>query len=94
MGFNQIAEALGRQARRQLLLELLDHNPVAESNVQNSTGSEIALVHTHLPKLESMGYIVWNREPRTILKGPDWEEIEPVVQLLGNNREQLPEDTF
>lgn len=94
MGFDQVADALRHQTRRQILVELVDHNPVAVSNVCESDGSEIQLIHTHLPKLDSMEYIVWDREQETIVKGPNWGEIEPVVRLLNNNRGQIPNDTF
>ncbi len=94
MGFTDVAEALGQQARRQLLLELLEHNPVADNGIHVSDGSDLQLIHTHLPKLDNMGYIDWNRAESTVVKGPNWEEIEPVVQLLDKNREQIPADTF
>lgn len=94
MGFNQVAEAFCHPLRRRILLELLDHNPVAERAMRESKASEIQLIHNHLPKLDSMGYIVWNRDDETIVKGPNWDEIEPVIRLLDNNRGDLPEDTF
>ena len=94
MGFNQVAEALGHPVRRRILVELVDHNPVADNGVRESEASDVQLIHTHLPKLDSTGYIVWNRDAETIIKGPSWEEIEPVVRLLRDNRERLPNDTF
>lgn len=94
MGFNQVADALGHQDRRQILVELLDHNPVAEGSARASEGSDIVLAHAHLPKLDDMGYIDWDREDETIVKGENWDEIEPVIRLLSDNRERIPSDTF
>ncbi len=100
MGFDRIAEALRDQTRRQLLVELLDHNPVARptSEAENETREneerEIQLIHNHLPRLDAMGYIVWDRSQENIIKGPNWNEIEPVVRLLSDNRERLPNNTF
>jgi hypothetical protein len=94
MGFDQLADALGHQARRQILVELMEHNPVSESGLEGSAVSEIELIHSHLPKLDEMDYIVWDRESQTIMKGPIWEEIEPVVHLLRDNPERIPRDTF
>lgn len=94
MGFDQVADALGHRARRAILLELVDHNPVAESGVRENDVSEIELIHNHFPKLDSMGYIVWDRDQKTIVKGPNWEEIEPVVRLLSDNQGRIPDDTF
>lgn len=70
-------------------LEAVTKNGAQEDEVQ-----ELQLTHTHLPKLDDMGYIVWDRDHGTIVKGPNWEEIEPVVRLLSDNRDQIPTDTF
>lgn len=94
MGFDQVADALGDQTRRHILVELLDHASVAVSRARERGDSEIELIHSHLPKLDSLEYISWNRKQGTIVKGPNWDEIEPVVRLLDNNQEQLPTDTF
>ncbi|RQG87037.1 hypothetical protein EA462_15465 [Natrarchaeobius halalkaliphilus] len=100
MGFDDITEALGGRARRQVLVELQDHNPVdqpeavTKNSAQEDEVQELQLTHTHLPKLDDMGYIVWDRDHGTIIKGPNWEEIEPVVRLLSDNRDQIPNDTF
>ena len=94
MGFDQLADALGHQARRQILVELMKHNPVSESGLEGSGVSKTELIHSHLPKLDEMDYIVWDRESQTIIKGPIWEEIEPVVRLLRDNPERIPRDTF
>lgn len=100
MGFNRIADALGAQARRRILVELLDHNPVgqtetiAKTDVRKKEVREVQLLHVHLPKLDDMGYIVWDRDHGNIVKGPNWEEIEPVIRLLSDNRDEIPVDTF
>ncbi len=100
MRFDTIAEALGNQTRRRILLELLYHNPVGEpeavskNDARGAENRELELIHLHLPKLDDMDYIAWDRENQTILKGPNWEEIEPVVRLLNDNEDRLPDDTF
>jgi len=50
----------------------------------------IGLHHTHLPKLESSGYVEWNRDEGTVVKGPNWAEIKPVLELLRDNEHDLP----
>jgi hypothetical protein len=98
MGFDTIADALGDQTRRNILLKLLDHNPVkpleAMATHDTREDEKLQLIHTHLPKLDDMGYVTWDRENETIVKGPNWEAIEPVVRLLSDNRERIPSDTF
>ena len=100
MGFDQIADALGNQARRHILVELLEHNPLKPSEAMATHGTrendelEVLLLHSHLPKLDALDYILWDMENGTITKGANWGEIEPVVRLLSENRERTPPDTF
>jgi hypothetical protein len=49
------------------------------------------LVHVHLPKLADRGYISWNREENTISKGPNWDDIAPLLELIDTHRDELPE---
>ena len=94
-------DALSNPYRRQLLVALLDHNPQDDSNrdplhvVSDAEEPDVLqteLVHHHLPKLEELGYIEWDRETNEIKKGPDWEEISPLLELIENHRDELPED--
>lgn len=98
-GFDEIADALGHQERRRIVVELMEHNPVAQREAvekasRPSRGSEVELVHRHLPKLDHIGYIDWDQDSGTITKGPYWKDIKPVVQMLTDQRDQLPNDTF
>jgi hypothetical protein len=98
MGFDKIADALGHQTRRNILLELVDDNPLqpleALATHDPREDEKLQLIHIHLPKLDDMGYVTWDREDETVVKGSNWEEIEPVVRLLSDNSERIPSDTF
>ena len=48
--------------------------------------------HTHIPKLADMGFVEWDRETGTLSKGTNWSEIEPLLELLRDNRDELPEE--
>ena len=50
------------------------------------------LYHVHLPKLEERGYITWDRDADEISHGPNYEEIEPLVTLMGDHEDELPAD--
>ncbi|WP_431357866.1 hypothetical protein [Halobaculum rarum] len=50
----------------------------------------MSLYHTHLPKLEKFGYIKWNEAEKTIQRGPQWEEIEPLLELIHSHLCELP----
>jgi cytochrome c553 len=47
------------------------------------------LHHVHLPKLEDYGLIEWNRTSDLIAKGPRFDEIEPLLDVLADNQEVL-----
>lgn len=94
MSFDDITEALGSHSRRQVLLELVEHNPLSTTQFAESRDAQVNLFHNHLPKLDSLGYIVWDRDQGTVVKGPDWEEIEPMIRLIQTNDDALPPDTL
>lgn len=93
--------ALSNSYRRQLLVALLEHNPqddydrdplnIVSEDVEPEV-LELSLYHRHLPKLEQMGFVTWDRETNEIRKGPDWNEIEPLLTLMYDHRDELPED--
>jgi len=94
-------EALSNSYRRELLLALLEHNPQDDDDRDpldiidpplEPEVLEIELFHKHLPKLEDRGFIEWDRDTGKIAKGPDWEDIEPVLRLITNHRDELPAD--
>lgn len=85
-------EALAQEQRRTLLLDLLESNPQdtgLESGIieQPPTDAEqrvqIAMYHTHLPKLEDSGYIEWNKNVHEVVTGPRFEEIRPLLKCIG-----------
>ncbi len=98
---DQIFEGLADPYRRQLLVALLDHNPqddrdrdpldIVADDIEPET-LEIELIHKHLPKLEEMGYIRWNKETNEISKGPDWDDVEPLLTLIYDHQDELPDE--
>jgi len=85
-------DALANEHRRTLLVALLDENPqrgTVSPSVENDVGElktksrvETMLYHTHLPKLEEYGFIRWNRDTQDISKGPQFENIRPLLECL------------
>ncbi|MFC7202767.1 ArsR family transcriptional regulator [Haloferax namakaokahaiae] len=86
--------------RRQILLAvLLGPTEGIDWMVRDLNGSRkhpqqlrTELYHIHLPKLDTAGYIYWNRETWALERGPRFHEIEPMLQLLLDNTDQLPSD--
>ena len=102
---NRLGELLGALAdpyRRELLFALMEHNPQDgdDSDPLNiHPEGEDAFTHLnismgHLPKLDEMGIIDWDQDDNSISKGPDWEEFEPLLQLIAENKERLPKEWF
>lgn len=81
-------DALRDPARRVVLRTLLDD--AAETSIDDivrtigTRNIEGALHHNHLPKLESAGYVEWDRGSNTVSRGPNFFEVEPFVRLLNS----------
>lgn len=98
--FDDMLYALSNPYQRQLLLALLEHNPQDDndhdplnllSGIEEAEVLQSELVHNHLPKLDDMGYISWNRTTNKISKGPNWDDIAPVLKLMYDNQDDLPD---
>lgn len=85
---NGFAEAMGHEYRRRILFMLHSEGaPLAVPDDLNTTGHEserfhLSLLHIHLPKLEAMGFITWDRELGTIERGERFECLEPLLEVL------------
>lgn len=94
---DQMLDHLSTRHRRLILLSLKHGGSTMKTDVllrgtDDEETAEIALVHNHLPKLEEAGYITWNRETGEISKGPHFDEIEPLLDLIENHADELPPD--
>lgn len=91
-------EALSHPCRRRLLFELYEEVNSRSGAAINYTNTRsfdiekgrIRLYHSHLPKLEGAGYIEWNKAEKTIQRGPRWDEIEPLLELIHSHLYELP----
>lgn len=92
---------LANQYRRRLLIALLEHNPQADDDpqlpsdldfgVEDVETLKIHMTHSHLPKLEEAGVIEWDQETNTIRKGARFNEIRPLLELMQNHADELPD---
>ena len=97
--FDELLDAVGHVQRRKLLVALLSHNPQDDEPVvidaDESADEEFArlveMQHVHLPKLEEYGLIDWNRETNEVSKGPQFDEIRPLLELLRDHEDELPD---
>lgn len=89
---DNIFDALRDEHRRELLFDLLEHNP--QSVMKQSTANrqteqadadrqlQIAMYHTHLPKLEDYGFIQWKKNAHEVTKGPQFGELRPLLEWM------------
>lgn len=97
-GVGRVLEALGKSHRRRILIELrygrVNHvdDVVMRGGGSDPTGSELQLRHTHLPKLVDRGYIEWDPDTGEISRGPNYHEIEPLLDLIERHGDELPPD--
>jgi hypothetical protein len=86
-GTDDLLDALASATRRRLLLELLERDRGANDGLAvddfadalaDDTGtwrSRIDLQHRHLPKLERLGLVRWDRVDAVVTRGPAFAEV-------------------
>ena len=100
ISFDDMVDSLADVQRRKLLVALLEHNPqddapvVIADSAKESEAVErlISMRHVHLPKLVDYGFIEWNEETHEVMKGPKFDEIRPLLELLDSHEDELPAD--
>jgi hypothetical protein len=92
-------DALGHPYRRRLLLLVgergRDEDEVPVEAVAHDDedldllGTE--LYHVHLPRLAEAGYVEWDRDLESVRRGPNFGEVAPLLALMRERREALPD---
>jgi hypothetical protein len=89
--------------RRRLLLYLADKNPedvddipehirVADHFDDDERRALVELLRTeHLPLLEANGVIEWDRDEDVIVRGERFDEIRPILELIADQGDELPD---
>lgn len=98
---DQLFSVLRHPLRRRILFRLSERTPCTDGDLPVGvfgTGADepdvltIQLRHVHFPKLEDAGYIEWDKSADSVRRGPKFDDIEPVVGLLRDQREAFPAD--
>ncbi|MFD1644529.1 helix-turn-helix domain-containing protein [Haloarchaeobius litoreus] len=92
-------ESLAAEDRRRLLDELVERD--GRSAVQlpddlatageDEAAMHLRMRHIHLPKLAEAGFVDWDRERHTVRPGPCFDDVEPLLRLLRDHADELPE---
>ncbi|QLD88598.1 hypothetical protein HWV07_05950 [Natronomonas salina] len=62
----------------------------SDAEISGADKSHVRLYHVHLPMLVEYGFVEWDRESNTVVKGARFDAIRPVLELLEENHETLP----
>lgn len=93
---DRVFDALRDHQRRLVLLELWAGRAERVSDVlpggTDARTAAIELEHNHLPRLSEVGYVGWNRETGKLWRGPAFDEVEPLLELLAAHAEELPSE--
>jgi len=95
----RLFDALRHPYRRRILMLVSEHNPRDEEefSVEDLATEDddlelltTELFHAHLPKLAEAGYIEWNEDTHTVRRGPNFDDIAPLLRLMHEHRDELP----
>jgi hypothetical protein len=50
----------------------------------------LSMHHVHLPKLEDRGFVRVDRERNRIRRGPNFDDIEPLLRVIDDHTDELP----
>jgi len=83
-------DAVAVKQRRRLLFALLECDEGSEQFALVPDGGRfdpdeefrLSMKHVHLPKLADLGYVDWDRESDTVTRGPQFDAVEPLLEVL------------
>ena len=93
-GMDRVLDSLRDRRRRLILLMMNDGTVRREADVMvrgsDPETIETELRRSHLPALDEAGYIEWDPDTGEISKGPRFDEIVPLLDLIENHADELP----
>jgi hypothetical protein len=92
--------AVAHPQRRRVLFARFDHPEGVDSHDLSGDGApeggradrrRVALRHDHLPRLSERGFVDWDRDDGTLRRGPRFDEVRPLLELLAKRSSDLPD---
>lgn len=91
---DEVFHAMSNDCRRRVLRALSAHDPtgpplsIPEDIARETEDAEqlaVSLHHSHLPKLEQLGFIEYDQSTRTVVRGPQFDELQPILSLIDSH---------
>jgi hypothetical protein len=100
-GLDTAFALLADPARRRLLVTLWEHDdgsgtkPIPLDRLlgdREHRTMRVRMYHVHLPKLADERIVEWDRESNTVATGPRFDVVRPLLELLENNPNAVPNE--
>lgn len=90
--FDDCLRALEHERRREVLTALIDaESPLSVTALADGEErGRLALNHHHLPVLADGGYVDWDRDTGRVRRGPRFDEIGTLLDLLRTHEDDFP----
>lgn len=98
--WDRLHQVLASQERRMIVYSLLDapqerRIPLPDAALMPESSwdrerASIRLQHDHLPQLAEAGYVRWERDPFCVQRGPRFEEVEVMFELIHDSIDRFP----
>lgn len=94
---DQTFDILRHSSRRRILMRLYHHSGPGKASIDptdfipedaNQEQIQSELYHTHLPRLDDSGFVDWDRHRDLIMRGPQFEELYPFLDLLEESEDR------
>ncbi|WP_135822239.1 hypothetical protein [Halostella litorea] len=99
--WDEVFRALSAEPRRQMVVALLEAPPDRELSLPEAANPPyrlmdpedlyVELKHSHLPLLESAGFVEYSTDPLRVARGPNFEEAAVVFEALQRNADRIPD---
>ncbi|WP_335998898.1 DUF7344 domain-containing protein [Halorientalis halophila] len=97
VGLDGLFSVLSDETRRHVLTTIAECSPreaseftpdELRSDENAAQRFESELYHRHLPRLDAAGVVSWDREADAIRRGPNFEEIRPLIELVSEREDE------
>ncbi|WP_246999491.1 DUF7344 domain-containing protein [Halosolutus gelatinilyticus] len=67
---------------KQIIVDQNHHTAITELSGEEISDIQISLLHTHIPKLEDLSIVEYDRERQLVEPTPQFEQLEPQLSAI------------